>query len=153
MLCGRCLMCQAQVLSFSFFPFLSLSYSLQQRGRERFRHHHQRPNLALIPCIFINRWANDYVFLHPPFSSVYLEREMGNKTASESSNQSRAPVKAAFKLSSASSPNCFSSSSPPLPLPGGVLRSRANGRQLPLCILLYLSPTRNWDINHFPDYS
>ncbi|ROL43179.1 Plexin-A2 [Anabarilius grahami] len=52
-------------------------------------------------------------------------------------------VKTAFKLSSASSPNCFSSSSPPLPLPGGVLRKQANGRQLPLCILLYLSPTRN----------
>lgn len=96
MLCGRCLMCQVLVLSLPFF--ISLSYSLQQskkkRGRQRkvgFLLSGIITKEALIPCIFINRWGCDYVFLHPSFSSVFLEREMGNKTAAEPGNQSRAP--------------------------------------------------------------
>lgn len=95
MLCGRCLMCQVLVLSLPFF--LSFSYALQQtkkkRGRQRtvgFLLSGIITKEALIPCIFINRWGCDYVFLHPSFASVFLEREMGNKTAAEPGNQSRA---------------------------------------------------------------
>lgn len=148
---GRCLICNffSSSLFHTFLLFLGVylsSWWLEEDGKKSSSIYRTSPPCLIIHYriasalihglkgwIFINWRGYNYRALHPSLFAFVAEEK---QTVEHPGNQSREPVNAAFKLSPASCPNCFSSLPllPPFLTWQNSQKLLQNWRQLPLCM-------------------